>query len=148
MEVSDMELDRTFELAVVASWEDMVKPGDTCSVHVEYEKQPDSPVSSVMVWTIRNRGYGTLVCRYSVAPSNSASPSFEGPPVHFANSYHSKKLADTRDFVVRNQNRFTRPADRSIHGLVQIDCPSQEDRSDAAIWSQAILTESAQTVWN
>jgi hypothetical protein len=143
-----MELDRALELAVVASWEDMVKPGDTCSVHVEYEKQSDSPLSSVMVWTIRNRGYGTLVCRYSVAPSNSASPSFEGPPVHFANSYYSKKFADTLDFVMRNQNRFTRPADRSIHGLVQIDCPSQEDRSDAAIWSQAILTEFAQTVWN
>ena len=143
-----MELDRALELAVVAAWEDMVKPGDTCSVHVEYEKQPDSPLSSVMVWTTRNRGYGTLVCRYSVASSNPSSSSPEGSPVHFANSYHSKKLADTLGFVMRNQNRFTRPADRSIHGLVQIDCPSQEDRSDAAVWSQTILTEFAQTVWN
>jgi hypothetical protein len=143
-----MELDRAFELAVVASWEDIVRPGDTCSVHVEYEKQPDSPLSSVMVWTIRNRGYGTLVCRYSVVPSDSRSSSPEGSPVHFANSYHSEKLADALDFVMRNQSRFTRPADRSIHGLVQIDCPSQEDRNDATTWSQAILAESAQTVWN
>ena len=140
-----MELDRALELAVVASWEDMVKPGDTCSVHVEYQKQPDSPLSSVMVWTTRNRGYGTLVCRYSVAPSNSASPSFEGSSVHFANSYHSRKLADTLDFVMRNQNRFTRPADRSIHGLVQIDCPSPKDRSDAAAWSRATLNGPAES---
>ena len=39
--VDDVELDRALELAVVASWEDMVKPGETCSVHVEYERQLD-----------------------------------------------------------------------------------------------------------
>jgi hypothetical protein len=139
-----MELDRALELAAVASWEDLVKPGDACTVHVEYEKQPESPLSSVTVWTIKNRGYGTLVCRYSAAPSNSASPSLEDSPVHFVNSYHSKKLADTLDFVMRNQNRFTRPADRSIHGLVQIDCPSPKDRSDAATWSLASLSGPAE----
>jgi hypothetical protein len=146
--VNDMELDRALELAVVACWEDVVKPGDTCSVHVEYEKHPDSPLSSLAVWTIRNRGYGTLVCCYSVAASNCASPSFEVPSIHFANSCHSKKLADTLDFVIKNQNRFTRPADRSIHGVVQIDCPSEDQRSEGATWSQAVRTEFAETVLN
>ena len=139
-----MELDRALELAVVASWEDLVKPGDTCSVHVEYEKQPNSPLSSLSVWTIKNRGYGTLVCRYS----NSSSPSLEGPPIHFANSYRSKTLADTLDFVVRNQNNFTRPGDRSIHGLVQISRPGEKDRSEAATWTQSARAEFTETVWN
>ena len=49
---------------------------------------------------------------------------------------------------MRNQGQFTRPADRSIHGLVQIDCPSEEDQSDAATWSRAVVAEFAETVWN
>jgi hypothetical protein len=32
-----MELDRALELAVVSSWGNLVKPGDTCSLHVNYE---------------------------------------------------------------------------------------------------------------
>lgn len=143
-----MELDRALELAVVASWEDLVKPGDICSVHVEYEKQPNSPLASLSVWTIKNRGYGTLVCRYSITPSSSASSSLEDPPTQFANSYHSTILANTLDFVVRNQNNFTRPTDRSSHGLVQIDSPTEEDRREAATWSQLICAEFAETVWN
>jgi hypothetical protein len=143
-----MELDRALELAVVSSWTDLVKSGEPSSVHVEYDNVSDVPLKSLAVWTIKNRGYGTLVCRYSVPPSNSPSPLSEGPPIHFANSYHSKRLAESLNFIMRNQGRFTRPPDRSIHGLVQIDCPSDEDRSDAATWSQAVLPESAETIWN
>jgi len=138
-----MELDRAFELAVVASWGDLVKPSDTSSVHVEYEKQPNSPLTSLSVWTIKNRGYGTLVCRYSAAPPNSPTLSSEVPGAHFANAYHSKKLVEDLDFIMRNQGQFTRPIDRSVHGLVQIDCPSTEDRSEAAAWSHSIRAELA-----
>jgi hypothetical protein len=143
-----MELDRALELAVVSSWTDLVKSGERCSVHVEYDNVSDVPLKSLAVWTIKNRGYGTLVCRYSVPPSNSPSPLSGGPPIHFANSYHSKRLAESLNFIMRNQGRFTRPLDRSIHGLVQINCPSDEDRSDAATWRQAVLPESAETIWN
>lgn len=141
-----MELDRALELAVVSSWGELVKPGETCSVHVEYENVSDLPLSSLEVWTIRNRGYGTLVCDYSVVPSNSVSPSSEVPGIRFANSYHSKMLVNNLNFVMRNQHRFTRPADGSIHGLVQIDCPTEEDKSDAGTWSRAVLTDSAEII--
>jgi hypothetical protein len=136
-----MELDRALELAVVSSWGDLVKGGDPCSVRVEYRKVPNLPLDSLEVWTVRNRGYGTLVCRYSVAPSNSPSLSSEVPRVHFANSYHSKMLVKDLDFIMRNQGQFTRPADRSIHGWVRIDCPSDVDRNDAAIWSRTVPQE-------
>src|SRR5690348_17797476 len=110
-----MELDRALELAVVSSWEDLVKPGETCSVHVEYKKVPSLPLDSLEVWTIRNRGYGTLVCRYYGTLSSSVSASSQGS-VHFANSYYSKILANNLSFIMENQCQFTRPADRSIHG--------------------------------
>jgi len=143
-----MELDRALELAVVSSWADLVKPAESCSVHVEYKNVSDLPLDSLEVWAISNRGYGTLVCRYSSAPSNSALRSSAVPKIRFANSYQSKTLVNILDFIMRHQGQFARPVDHSVHGLVQIDRPSDQDRSDAAGWSQAVLTESAETVWN
>lgn len=142
-----MELDRAFELAGVAAWGDLVKLGYTSSVHLQYEKEPHSPLTSLSVWTIRNRGYGTLVCRCSVAPDDSAPFALEFKGMHFSNSYQSQILADCLEFVVRNEGQFTRPADRSIHGLVQVDSPSEEDRSEAATWSRSISAEFAEAVW-
>ena len=136
-----MDLDRALELAVVSSWGDLVKAGDPCSVRVEYRKVPNLPLDALEVWTVRNRGYGTLVCRYSVGPSNSPSLSSELPRVRFANSYDSEMLIKNLNFIVRNQGQFTRPADRSIHGWVRIDCPSDADRNDAAAWSKTVCQE-------
>ncbi len=50
-----MELDRALELAVVSSWEDLVKPGETCSVHVEYKNTSDLPLNSLEVILLRHR---------------------------------------------------------------------------------------------
>lgn len=66
-----MELDRPLGLAVVSSWDELVKPGETCSVHFKYENISTLPLRLLEVWTIKNSGHGRLVCRYSVEPSNS-----------------------------------------------------------------------------
>ena len=136
-----MDLDRALELAVVASWDELVDPGEACSIHVEYVDLSGLPVNSLEVWKIKNRGYGTLVCRYSRAGSHSAR--LEVPAMHFANSYSSQALADNLDFILRNQHQFSRPFDRSIHGLVQIELPSEDERKSAAIWSRELGTDSA-----
>jgi len=68
--------------------------------------------------------------------------------MHFANSYRSKTLADSLDFIMRNQRQFSRPIDHSIHGLVQIDCPSKEDQNDAVAWSRAASMDTAETIRN
>lgn len=143
-----MELDQALELAVVASWGELAVPGESCTIHVEYVDLSELPVSSLEVWMIKNRGYGTLVCRYSGAGSNSSEPRLDVPPMHFANSYRSKTLADSLDFIMRNQRQFSRPIDHSIHGLVQIDCPSKEDQNDAVAWSRAASMDTAETIRN
>jgi hypothetical protein len=143
-----MELERALELAVISSWGDVVKPGDTSSVHVEYESIAHLPLRLLEVWTVKDHGYGTLVCRYSPAANNSGAPASERSAICFANSYHSQLLTDSLNFIIRNQARFTHPSDGSIHGLVQVDSPSDEDRSDARTWSEAVVTEFADTVWN
>jgi hypothetical protein len=139
-----MELDRALELAVVSSWDDLVHPGESCSIHVEYRNTSELPLNSVEVWKIENRGYGTLVCSYSMSRSDSWPVPPETLEMHFANNYRSTILADNLDFIMRNQHQFSRPPDRSIHGMVQIDLPSEEERKSAAIWSRGIRTDSTE----
>jgi hypothetical protein len=123
-----MDLDRALELAVVASWDELVDPGEVCSIHVEYVDLSELPVNSLEVWKIKNHGYGTRVCRYSTAGPNSLVSRLDVPAMHFANSYRSQSqtLADHLDFILRNQHELSRPSDRSIHGLVQFDLPPRE----------------------
>jgi hypothetical protein len=139
-----MEIDRAFELAVVSSWDDLVNPGESCSIHVEYRDISELPLNSVEAWKTKNRGDGTLVCCYSMSRSDSSPVTPETLDMHSANNYRSRMLADNLDFIMRNQHQFSRPSDRSIHGLVQIDLPSEEERKRAAIWSRGIRTDSSE----
>lgn len=137
-----MELDRALELAVVASWDELVVPGETCSLRVEYADLCKLPVSSLEVWKIKNRGYGTLICRSSAPDSNSSTSHPENPATHFMDPYYSRTLADDLDFILRNQYQWSRPPGRSVHGLVQVDLPVEKDRESARIWSRDIHTNS------
>jgi hypothetical protein len=137
-----MEIDRALELAVVSSWDDLVNPGESCSIHVEYGNVLELPLNSVEVGKITDRGDGTLVCRYTISRPDSSPVAPETLEMHFANNYRSTILADNLDFIMQNQHQFSRPPDRSIHGLVQIDLPSEEERESAAIWSRDIRTDS------
>jgi hypothetical protein len=132
-----LELDQALEFAAVSSWDELVRPGEPYSIHVEYKNSPELPLSSVEVWMIKKRGYGCMVCRYSLEQSALPAPSVKAPTMHFANSYESKILAAHLDFIMRNQDQFSRPLDQSIHGLVQIDAPSEDERVSAATWWQS-----------
>lgn len=137
-----MELDRAFEFAVVSSWDQLVHPGEPYSIHVEYKNLSQVPLSSVEVWMIKKRGYGCLVFRYSMGQPASSARLLEAPTKHFANSYDSEILAENLDFIMRNQDQFSRSTDHSVHGLVQIDAPSDKDRASAAAWWQSGRTNS------
>jgi hypothetical protein len=54
-------------------------------------------------------------------------------------------MARNLDFIMRNQRRFSRPPDRSVHGLVQINRPSEAEAKNAAIWSRNIGTDANDT---
>jgi hypothetical protein len=128
-----MELDRALELAVVSSWNELVSTGEPCSVHVEYQNVSSVPLNSVEVWMIKNRGYGTLICRCSVPSSQTADTS----GCVFGNAYRSETLGGDLDFILRNQSQFSRAPGGSVHGLVQVGQPNAEDRSDATSWSRS-----------
>jgi len=104
------------------------------------------PLNSVEVWKIKNRGNGTLVCRYTLLRTDSSPVAPETLEMRFANNYRSTILADNLDFIMRNQQQFSRHPDRSIHGLVQIDLPSEEERKSAAMWSRGIRTDATEAL--
>jgi hypothetical protein len=134
-----MELDQALEFAVASSWNELVRPGESCSVHVEYVNEPKVPLQRVEVWMIRYRGYGSLIGSYSVAAA-SAAPRGQLTPMHFASSYGSQTLADNLGFIMSHQDQFSRAPSTSVHGLVQIDPPTEDERKSAADWSSGIHT--------
>lgn len=139
-----MEIDRALELAVVSSWDDLVNLGESCSIHVEYGNVFELPLNSVEVWKIANSGDGTLLCSYSMSRSDSLPVGLETPEMHFTNNYLSTILADNLDFIMRNQDLFSPPRNHSIHGFVQIDLPSEQERKSAAIWSRGNRSDSTE----
>jgi len=137
-----MELDQALEFAVASSWNELVKPGESCSVHVEYVNEPKAPLKGLEIWMIKNRGYGLLMGTYSVAGA-SAAPRAGLQPMHFAGSYVSKTLADNLDFIMSHQDQFSRAPSSSVHGLVQISPPTEDEKKSAAAWSSGIHTDIA-----
>jgi hypothetical protein len=135
-----MELDRAFELAVMSCWDELVKSAEPCSIQVEYKNLSGLPVRLVEVWTIRKRGYGKLAFRYVSPESDASIPHVEVAEMQFANSYRSDTLANSLDFIMRNQASFTRPIDHSSHGLIQIETPNEQDRERSELWLASIRT--------
>ena len=101
-----MELDKGLELAVTLGWNDLITDHQLLSARVEYESKQGKPMDSLSVWTVRSWGYQDRVCDYWTC----ASPAHP-MGVRFSNSYHSDALAAALDFVMKNQDQFTRPAD-------------------------------------
>lgn len=128
-----MELDKVFESAVILAWEDLTNATEPCSVRVEYRGEPGTSLDYVSVWSAKAGGYQDLVCDYWTWKS-SAHPS----GVRFMNGHHSDQLAQTLDFIMKNQEKFTRLTDACFDGLVLIYPPSRVERAEAATWMKKI----------
>lgn len=123
-----MKLDKAFEGAVISAWQDLMKVANPCSVRVEYECEPGASLDYLSVWAVKAEGYQNLVCDYWTW----ASPT-HASGVRFTNGYHSDGLGQTLDFVMKNQDQFTRAVDACRHGFVLIYPPTEDDRKEASI---------------
>lgn len=128
-----MELDKAFRFALVLAWEDLLKVAKPCSIRLEYQFEPDTFLDHLTVWLDKSGGYGDLVCDYWTGTSATHASGID-----FRNGHHSVNLAQTLDFIMKNQDQFTHPADASRHGLVWIYPPAEEDRAEAATWMSAV----------
>ena len=128
-----MELDTAFQRAVILAWEDLMKASQPCSARVEYQGEPGTPLDYLSVWSVGARGYQDLVCDYWTWAS-TAHPR----GVRFRNGHSSEQLAETLDFILQNQDQFTRRADACRDGLVLIYPPAGEERTEAASWMREV----------
>ena len=131
-----MEFDKALHFAVILAWEDLMKVSKPCSARVEYRSEPGIALDHLSVWSVKARGYQDLVCDYHTSAS-VVHPS----GAHFTNEHHSDRLAQTLDFIMKNQGQFTRPADASRNGLVVISPPAEDDRTEAATWMRGIVAD-------
>jgi hypothetical protein len=124
-----MELDKALACAVILAWEDLVKVTNLSSARVEYQCEPGASLDYLSVWSVRAGGEQDLVCDYWTWTS-AAHPT----GVRFRNSFHSDHLGQALDFILVNQDQFTRPADACRDGLALIYPPTEDDRTEAATW--------------
>jgi len=124
-----MELDKAFEFAVILAWEDLMKVNKSPSVRVEYQCDPGTSLDYLRVWADGTGGEQYLVCGYWTWTSSAHASG-----VRFTNEYHSDSLALALDFIMKNQDQFTRPVDACRDGLVLIYPPTEEERREASNW--------------
>ena len=128
-----MQLDTAFQFAVMQAWEDLTKATEPCSIRVEYHCEPGTSLDYLQIWSDRGGGYQHLVCDYWTWTS-PAHPS----GVRFTNGYHSEGLGQTLDFIMKNQDQFTRRADACRDGLILIDPPTEGERTEALTWMRGL----------
>jgi hypothetical protein len=133
-----MKLDKALEFAVILAWEDLMKSGAPCSVRFEYRCEPGTSLDYLSVWSVRAAGEQYLVCDYWTWTS-PAHPS----GIRFRNGHYSDQLAQTLDFIMKNQNQFTRPADACRDGLVLIYPPTEDERTEAVRWMREVHAAAA-----
>jgi hypothetical protein len=86
-------------------------------------------VDHVSVWSVDGEGRENMVCEYWTW-TDSAHPS----GIRFTGKFSSHVLGLALDFILMNQDQFTRPADASPEGLTLIDPPSAEELAEATTW--------------
>jgi hypothetical protein len=131
-----INFEKALEFAVISSWEELVKPKEHSSIHVEYANQDGTAVAGLQVWSTY-KGRGNRICEYSVAASKGS----QQQGVQFAGSYASPTLTEALDLIMLNQSQFERPAGRGMNGLVQVSVPPAQNRASAASWWHSMLTE-------
>jgi hypothetical protein len=122
-----MELDKVLGFATILAWEDLSKATEPCSARIEYRCNPGKPLDYVGIWATSRTGHQDLVCGYSCwfSPGHPIGPSF-------ANGYYSKKLAESLDFIMKNQKQFSRRSDECRDGLILISPPTDAEHVEAA----------------
>ena len=115
------------------AWNDLMTGRQLLSARVEYESKQGIPTDFLSVWTVMSWGYQDRVCDYwtSGSPAHPAG-------VGFSNSYHSDALARALDFIMKNQDQFTRPVDAWRPHLVLIQPPTADQAAEAGAWMTGI----------
>jgi hypothetical protein len=128
-----MELDKALGFAVILGWDDLKKASAPCSARVEYRSAVGTAVDYLSIWSVDAEGHQNMVCDYWTWTS-SAHPS----GIRFTGKFQSHQLGLALDFILLNQDQFTRPADACPEGLALIDPPTGDELTEAAAWMSGV----------
>jgi len=128
-----MELDKALEFAVVLGWDDLKKVGDPCSARVEYRSAVGTSLDYLSIWSVDGEGKQNMVCDYWTWTS-SAHPS----GIRFNGKFQSPQLGVALDFILMNQDQFTRPADACPDGLALVIPPTADELTQATTWMSGV----------
>ena len=114
---------------MILGWYDLKKVSDPCSARVEYRSAPGKAVDYLSIWSVDGEGKQNMVCDYWTWTS-SAHPS----GIRFNGKFQSPQLGLALDFILMNQDQFTRPAGACPEGLALIYPPTGDEVTEATTW--------------
>ena len=124
-----MELDKALGFAVILGWDDLKKVSDPCSARVEYRSAIGTAVNYLSIWSVDAEGRQSKVCDYWTWTSPAHTTG-----IGFKNKFQSHLLGLALDFILMNQDQFTRPAGAAPEGLALVYPPSADDLAEATTW--------------
>jgi len=121
------ELGRVLQSAVVSSWDDLMPPATTGSVHIEYTTGTAGAVDLLKVFSSTTRGHWKLVCEYWVSSAWGHAPGMS-----FGDIPCPRKFAQAIQKLLQHQGQFKALGGLSGDGLLQVTPPSESERKDAS----------------
>ena len=125
-----LPVDEALALAVIQAWDNFSAAAIPQAIRVEYLSEPGFLVVQLTVWIVTTGGYQERICDYRAATATSRPHEWR-----CWTRLHSPRLTAAMDFIVRNQERFFRPAPAIPNGLVVVFPPTDEERGEAAAWA-------------
>ena len=124
-----MKLDKALGFAVILAWDDLKKATDLSSARVEFQSAVGTAVDYLSVWSVDAEGHQSMLCDYWTwtSPAHTSGISFK-------RTLNSPRLVLALDFILMNQNQFTRPADACPEGLALVYPPTADEINEATIW--------------
>jgi hypothetical protein len=123
----DENFEHILESAVVVSWTELMRGGQSALIHIEYCFAPTGTLDYLQIWSSKKRGYWFLVCTYWMSASKTHDAG-----VHFDNGYESKGLGHILEVVMQHQSLFALPNNFGRQGLLQIETPTEKESKAAA----------------
>jgi hypothetical protein len=128
-----LELDKVLGFAVILAWDDLKKATNPSSVRVEFQNAAGKAVDYLSIWSVDAEAHQSMLCDYWTWVSSAHSSG-----ISFKKDCRSQRLGQALDFILMNQNQFTRPSDACPEGLALVYPPNADELAEATTWMAGV----------
>ncbi len=121
------QISRVLQSAVILSWDELIPRDTSGSVHIEYGTGAAGAIDFLKILSSTTRGHWNLVCEYWATSKwdHSVGMTFGTVPC-------PPRVALSIETLVQHQGEFAALNGASPNGIIQVFCPTAEERSQAA----------------